>query len=161
MCPVLYFLNIIIIRRIIRNYYEGRPESNERLRIQSARLFCCSRSLVSGVQCDIENCLVQLYVVPCHVVNAEIAVAMTVSIENSDDCEVRGVVRLLQADEILGYLAEEASSRVELFRCTTMHVRTLPGRRKPCCVRNTIGTYSSILRRVRTRHRRTSSCFQK
>ena len=39
-------------------------------------------------------------------------------------CEVRGVIRFLQAGEILGYLAEEASSRVELFCYTTMHVRT-------------------------------------
>ena len=35
--------------------YEGHPESKERLRIQSAHLFCCSRSLVSGVQCDVEK----------------------------------------------------------------------------------------------------------
>ena len=59
-------------------------------------------------------------------VSAEIAVAMTVPIENPVDCEVRGVISFLQADEILGYLAEEASSRVELFCCTTMHVRVLP-----------------------------------
>ena len=71
----------------------------------------------------------QLYVRPCHVVSAEIAVA--VPIENPVDCEVRGVIRFLQADEILGYLAEEASSRVELFCCTTMHVCILAGRYKP------------------------------
>ena len=35
--------------------YEGHPESKERLRIQSAQLFCCSRSLVSGVHYDVEN----------------------------------------------------------------------------------------------------------
>ena len=52
----------------------------------------------------------QLYVV----VIAEIAVAMFVPIENPADCEVRGVIRFLQADEILGYLAEDTSSRVEL-----------------------------------------------
>ena len=72
------------------------------MRIQSAHLFCCSRSLVSGVQCDVENCLMQLYVGPCHVVSAEIAVAMAVPIENPADCEVRGVIRFLQIDEILG-----------------------------------------------------------
>ena len=55
------------------------------------------------------------------------------------DCEVRGVFSFLQVDEILGYLAEEASSRVELC-CTTMHVRILPGRHKPCCVCNCIDT---------------------
>ena len=48
-------------------------------------------------------------------VNAEIAVAMAVPIENPADCEVRDVIRFLQAIEILGYLAKEASSRVELF----------------------------------------------
>ena len=69
-------------------------------------------------------------VVPCHVVSIDIAVAMVVSIENPAGCEVWGSIRFLQADEILGYLAEEASSCVELFCCTTMHVRILPGRHK-------------------------------
>ena len=87
--------------------YGGHPESNERLRIQSAHLFCCSRSLVSNIQYDVENCLLQLYVGPCHVVSAEIAVAMAVLIENPADSEVRGVIRFLQADGTLGYLAEE------------------------------------------------------
>ena len=58
--------------------------------------------------------------------SAEIALAMAVPVENPADCEVRGIIRFLQADEILGYLAEQASSRVELFCCTTMHVRILP-----------------------------------
>ena len=102
----------------------------------------------------------QLYVGPCHAVSAEIAVAMAVPFENPADCELRGVISFLQADEILGYFAEEASSRVELFCCTTMHVRILPGRHKPSCVNNSIGTSSSILLTVRTWHRRTFSCFQ-
>ena len=34
--------------------YEGHPESKERLHIQSAHLFCCSRSLVSGIQFDVQ-----------------------------------------------------------------------------------------------------------
>ena len=92
--------------------YEGHPESKERLHIPSAHQFCCSQSLISDVQCDVENCLMQLYVGPCLVVNAEIAVAMAVSIEIPAACEVRGVIRFLQADEILGYLAKEASSCV-------------------------------------------------
>ena len=54
--------------------------------------------------------------------SAEIIVAMAVPIENPADCVVRGIIRFLQADEILGYFAEEASSRVELFCCRTMHV---------------------------------------
>ena len=61
----------------------------------------------------------------CHIVSAAIAVVMAEPIENPADCEVRGVISFLQA-EILGYLAEEASSRAELFCCTTMHVRILP-----------------------------------
>ena len=77
-------------------------------------------------------------------VSAEIAVAMAVPIENPADCEMRGVICFLQADEFLGYLAEKASSRVELFCCTTMHVRTLPGRHKPYCVSNSIGTSSAF-----------------
>ena len=71
-------------------------------------------------------------------VSTEIAVAMVVLIENPADFKVRGVIPIKQADEILGYLAEEASSRVELFCCTTMHVRILSGRHKPCCVSNSI-----------------------
>ena len=63
----------------------------------------------------------------------EIAVAMALSIEKSADTEVWGV-SFLQADEILGYLAEEAISRVELFCCATVHVHILPGRHKPCWV---------------------------
>ena len=35
--------------------HESHPESKERLRIQSAHRLCCSRSLVSGVQCDVED----------------------------------------------------------------------------------------------------------
>ena len=77
------------------------------------------------------------------------------------DCEVRGVTRFLQVDEILGYLAEEASSRVELFCCTTMHVRILPGRYMPRCVSNSIRTYSNILHTIPTWHRRTFYYFQK
>ena len=91
----------------------------------------------------------QLYVGPCQVVSAEIAMTMTVLIENPTDCDVGGVIRFLQADEILDYLAEQASSRVELLCCTTMHVHILPGGYKPCCVSNSIRTSSSILRTVR------------
>ena len=47
--------------------------------------FVCRRSLVSGVQCDVEKCLMELYVGPCHVVSAEIAVVMAVPIENPAD----------------------------------------------------------------------------
>ena len=97
-----------------------------------------------------KSCLLQLYVGPCHVVSAEIAVVMAVPIENPADCKVRGVIRFLQVDEILGYLAEEACSRVEFFCCTTMHVSILPARHKPCCVSNSIGTSWSILRIIRT-----------
>ena len=94
-------------------------------------------------------------------VNAEIDVVMSVSIDNPADCEVRGVIRFLQADEILGYLVEEERSRVELFYYTTMHVRKLLGGYKPCCVSNSIETSSSILRIVRSWHRETFYCFQK
>ena len=81
----------------------------------------------------LKSCLVQLCIRPCHVVSAEIAVTMAVLIENPVECEVQGVIRFLQADKILGYLAEEASSPVELFCCTTIHIRILPNRHKPCC----------------------------
>ena len=72
----------------------------------------------------------QLYVAPCHEVSVEIAVALAMPIENTADCKVRSVISFLQADEILGYLAEEVSSSVELF-CCTMHARIVPGRHKP------------------------------
>ena len=59
----------------ILNYkYEGHLESKVRLHIQSARLFCCGWSLVSVVQCDVESCLMQLFVRPCQVISAEMAV---------------------------------------------------------------------------------------
>ena len=138
--------------------YEGQPESKDRLPIQFANLFCSSRSLVSGVYCgDVENYLMQLYVGTCHVVNAEITVAMTVPIEKPADCEVRGVLRFLQTREILDYLAEEASSRVELFCCTTMHVHILPGRHKPCCVSHSIGSTSLAVWAILLGHFRASS----
>ena len=131
------------------------------MRRQSGHLFCCIRSLVSGVQCDVENFLTKLYVGSCHVVSVQIAVAMAVPIENSVDCKVRGVIRFLQADDILGYLTEEASSRMKFFCCKTMHDNILPARQRPYCVSNFIGTSSSNLRTVRIWNRRTFSCFQK
>ena len=67
----------------------------------------------------LNSCPIQLYVRPYHMISTEIAVAMAVPIENPSDCEVRGVIRFLQADEILDYLADEASSRVALFWSTT------------------------------------------
>ena len=75
--------------------------------------------------------------------------------------KVWGVISFLQANEFLGYLAKERSSRVELFCCTTMHVHILPGRHKPCCISNFIGTSSSILHIVQTWHHQTFPCFQK
>ena len=69
----------------------------------------------------------QLYVGPCHVVSAEIAVSMAVPIENP---------------------AEDVSSRVELFSYTTMHVRILPGRHKSCRVIIVVG-WGTILLKVK------------
>ena len=122
--------------------YDNHPESEEHLCIRSVHLFCFNR--FSGVQCDAENCLMQLYVGSCHMVNAEIAVPN----ETPADSEVRGVICFLQADEILGYLAEDASSRVELLCCTTMHVHILPSRYNPYCMSNSTGT--CILHTVQT-----------
>ena len=133
--------------------YEGHPESKERLRIQSAHLFCCSRSLVSGVQYDVGNSLTQFYIVSHG--RCRDSCGYGCAIENPADYEVRGVIRFLQADEILGYLAEEVSC------CTRMHVRILPGRHKPYCVSNSIGTSTRILHTARTWHHRTFSCLQK
>ena len=96
----------------------------------------------------------QLYIGSCHVVLAEIAVT---TVEKPADYEVRSVIRFLQADEILGYLPEETSCRVEFFCCTEMYDRILPGRQKYCYVTNSIGTSSSTLRIVRTWYRRTFS----
>ena len=49
-----------------------------------------------------------------------VSAEMAVPIENPSDYEVRDANRFLQADEILGYLAKEASSRVQLFFCMIM-----------------------------------------
>ena len=130
----LNIINLYLFYNIILFNYEGHPESKERLRIQSAHLLCCSRSLIYGGHCDVEHCLIQLYVGPCHVVNAEIPVAMAVPIEIPTDCGVRGVIRFLQADETLGYLAEEASSRVELF-CYNDNARPHTARQTQALVR--------------------------
>ena len=53
----------------------------------------------------------QLYVGSCHVVSAEIAVAMAVPSENPADCEMRGVIRFLLPDEILGSCRKGKISR--------------------------------------------------
>ena len=66
------------------------------------------------------------YVGLCNIVSAEIAVVMAVLLENPADCEVQGIIRFLQADDILGYLAEEASSHMEFYCCTTMHAAYCP-----------------------------------
>ena len=120
--------------------YESHPESKERLRIQSAHLFCCSRSLVEKL--------------PHAVVRRNLSRGRCRDIcgYGCADCELRGVIRFLQTDEILGYLTEEASSHVELFCCTTMHVRKLSGRLKPCSVSNSNRASSSILGTARTWH---------
>ena len=47
----------------------------------------------------------QLCVGPWHVVSAEIAVAMAMQIQNPTDCEVRGVIRSLEAEELFGWLS--------------------------------------------------------
>ena len=92
--------------------YKGHPESKD---VCTYNPRTCSVAtdhwyLVFGVM--LKSCLIQLYVGPCHVVSAEKVVTMAVPIENPADCEVRGVIRVLQVDETLGYLAYEARSRV-------------------------------------------------
>ena len=92
---LLWFTEIIpSIRRYITSLlincyvrYEGHPRSKERLHIQSAHLFCCSRSLVSDVQCDVEKLIMRLCVGLCLVVSAEMTVVMAVTIDNPADCE--------------------------------------------------------------------------
>ena len=129
--------------------------------MKSGHLFRCSRSLVSwdSVWC---------WKLPHAVVRRTLSsskcrhnCSMAVSTENPADCEVQGVISFLQADKVFGYLAEEASSCVELFSCTTMHVRILPGRHKPCCESNSTGTSLIILRTARNWHCQTFSWFQK
>ena len=76
---------ILIKKPLYNAIYEGHPESKECFCVQSAYVLCCSRPLVSGAECDVEKCLMQLYVGLCHVVSAQIAVAMAVPIENPAD----------------------------------------------------------------------------
>ena len=144
--------------------YQGYSQSKEHLGIQSAHLFCCSRSLVSGFQCDVEK-------LP-HAVMYRALSRGKCRDSCGHECAdwksrwlwgARCYYWLVfwRSVEILGYLAEEASSHVELFSCTTMHVRKLPGRHKPLCMSNSIGTSSSILHTVGTWDRRTFPCFHK
>ena len=150
---------IIGVYSISNSNYEGHLESKKLLLIQSAHLFCCKP--IIGFWCT--------WKLPHAVVRRNLSRGKCrdssghgrANWESPADCEVRGVILFLQADEILGSLAEEASSCVELFCCTTIYVLILPGRHKPCCVSDSIGTSSSILRNVRTWRRRTFSCFQK
>ena len=86
----------------------------------------------------------QLYVGSCHVVSAKIAVALAMPIENPADCELRGVIRFLQGDDILGYLAEEASSRVESVA-------------RQCSSANCPADTSLAARAIQLEHLRTSS----
>ena len=64
---------------------------------------------IIGFWCSVWKFLKQLYVGTCHVVSAEISMAMAVPIENPAGCEMRSVIHFLQADDILGYLAEEVN----------------------------------------------------
>ena len=75
-------------------FYEDHPESKECMRIQSEQLFCCS------VKCDVESCPMKFLSWTLSVGTAEIAVAMAVPNKNPSDCEVRDVIRFLQANEI-------------------------------------------------------------
>ena len=143
------------------NKYEGHPESKELCAYSQCTCFVAADHWFLVFSVMLKSFFMQSYVGACHMVSAETVVAMAVPIENPAYREGRGVIRFQQDDEISGYIAEEASSRVELFCCTTMQVRILPGRDKPCCVSNSIGTSSSILHTVRTWHRRIFSCFQK
>ena len=139
--------------------YEGHPESKESLHIQSEKPVLLQP--IIGFWCSVW----------CWKLSHAVAHQTLSHGKCRDSCghgcadwETRQLwgakFCFLQADEILGYLAEEASSRVELFNCTTVHVRMLP-RHKPCYLSNSIGTSSSILHTVRAWHRRTFSCFQK
>ena len=111
----------LLLQNMVCFIYEGHPESKECLCIQSMYLFCCSWSLVSGVQCDAVNCLMQLYVRSCHVVSAQIAVAMAEPIENPTDCEVRSVIHFLQVDEILPKRQALARNSSVAWQCTSVH----------------------------------------
>ena len=81
--------------------YEERPESTERVCIQST-CFVEADHLFLLFSVMLKSFLMQLYVGPCHVVSAyrPIAVAMSVPIENLADCEVRGVIRFLQTETV-------------------------------------------------------------
>ena len=82
-------------------YYLYTKEAIQKVKNICAYLLCCSPSLVSDVQRDVEKLRMQLYVGLSNVVSAERTVATPLPIENPAECEVRGVIRFLQAEEIL------------------------------------------------------------
>ena len=156
------FFNILCIRECQNNIYTYTRATQKVKNVCAYRLCTCFVAanhwfLVFSV--ILKSCLMQLYVGSCQMVSA---------VSCGHDCvdwefrwlwgEVRGVICFLQANEILGYLPEEASSCIELFCCMTMHVRILPDN-----TRLAASAISSVYLRasVRTWHRQTFSCFQK
>ena len=117
--------------------YEGHPESKERCAYSPRTCFVAADHWFLVFSVMLKSFLMQLYVGSCHVVSAEIAVVMAVPIENPADCELRGVIRFLQTDEIIRL----SCRRGKLSRGS---------RHKSCCVSSSTGTSSSILRTVRT-----------
>ena len=158
-CQVLLqyykFLQLHVKGSLVLWTYEGHPESKERLRIQFAHLFYCSWSLVSGVQCDVKK-------LP-HAV-----ASWTLSCGKCRDSCADWEFRQLWDARCYSFSAGRWDLRLSCQRGKLsfgivllhgMHVHILPGRRKPCCKSNSIGTSSSILRTVQTWHHRTFSCF--
>ena len=134
--------------------YEGHPESKECFLIQSAQLLCCSRSLVSGVRCDVEKL-------------PRVIVCRTLSRGKCRDSCADWESRRLWDARCYSFSAGRLDltlfcRRGKLSRgIVLLHVHILPGRHKPCCVSNSIGTSLSILHTVRTWHGPTFFCFQK
>ena len=142
------------------HHYEGHPESKERLRIQSAHLFCCSRSLVSGVQWpwNVASCSCTSDLVTWYVQRQLWLWLCRLRIPPTVRCEVL-LVFAGRWNLRFSYRRGKLSRGIVLFHDNAR--RILLGIHNPCCVSNSTGTSSSILRTVRTWYRRTFFCFQK
>ena len=94
----------IVIR--LRQHYTFISCAKVIQKVENVCAYCPSTCVVAAdhwflvFRVMLKNCLMHLYVGSCHIESADIAVAMAVPIENPAVCEVRGVIRFLQADEI-------------------------------------------------------------
>ena len=82
-------------------YYEGHQKVKNVCTYSPLTCFVAADHWFLVFSVMLKSCLMQLYIRPCHMVSAEIAVAMAVQFLNHAVYELIAVIRFLQDDEIL------------------------------------------------------------